>query len=337
MIRQKSRARWLALSVGWGVLTPAMANAADSLLNASYDPTRELYAEINPSFTQKWQAQTGQSVTIRTSHTGSGAQARAVIDGLDADIVTLAIPSDIAAIEKRGGKVAPGWAARLPNQSVPFTSTILFVVRRGNPKGIHDWADLVRPGISVITPNPKTSGGARWNYLAAWGWARRALGGDTKAQEYVAELFRHVPVLDTGARGSTVTFAQRGQGDVLLAWEDDANLAVRQLGRNKLEIVVPSISIEADPPVAVVDATVDRRGSRALAEAYLKFLFTPDAQEIAAKHWLRPTDPAVLARHPDLFPPVPTFTAAEFGSWDDIQRVHFDEGGVFDQIYQPGR
>ena len=323
-----------AWALAIGLASPA--RAAESMLNASYDPTRELYAEINPAFAQAWKAQTGQEITLRISHTGSGAQARAVIEGLDADVVTLAIPSDIAAIVNRGARIAPGWEARLPNQAVPYTSTILFVVRRGNPKGIHDWADLVRPGVTVITPNPKTSGGARWNYLAAWGWARRAYGDDAKAQAYMAQLYAHVPVLDTGARGSTITFAQRGQGDVLLAWEDDANLAVRQLGRNKLEIIVPSLSIEADPPVAVVDAVVDRRGSRALAEAFLRFLYTPEAQEIAARHWLRPTNTAVLARHADRFPFLPTFNAAEFGTWDVIQRVHFDEGGVFDQIYRPG-
>ena len=308
---------------------------AQTILNASYDPTRELYAEINPAFARAWQDQTRQPVTIRNSHTGSGAQARAVIDGLDADLVTLAIPSDIDAIVQHGGRVAQGWEAKLPNRAVPFTSTVLFVVRRGNPKGIHDWPDLVRPGVSVITPNPKTSGGARWNYLAAWGWARQTLGGDEKARAYVEELFRHVPVLDTGARGSTMTFAQRGQGDVLLAWEDDANLAVRQRGPSKLEIVIPSMTIEADPPVAVVDEVVDRRGTRRLAEAYLRFLFAPEAQEIAARHWLRPTDPAVMARHAGSFPAVPTFTAAQFGSWDVIQHTHFDEGGIFDQIYRP--
>ncbi len=254
-------------------------------------------------------------------------------------MVTLALQSDIDAITEHGALVAPGWRERLPNHSVPYTSTILLVVRKGNPKGIHDWADLVKPGVAVITPNPKTSGGARWNYLAAWGWALKANNGDqAKAQAYVAELFRHVPVLDTGARGSTITFAQRNQGDVLIAWEDDANLAVRQLGRDKLEIVVPSLTIVAEPVVAVVDRVVDRRGTRALADAYLRFLWTPEAQEIAARNFYRPLDPAILARHADTFPKVATFTIADtFGSWPDVQRTHFGDGGVFDQIYKPGR
>jgi sulfate transport system substrate-binding protein len=317
----------------------ARAQPAATLLNVSYDPTRELYAAINPAFAQAWRAQTGQAVQIRASHGGSGAQARAVIDGLEADVVTLALQPDIDAIGERAGLVAPGWRSRLPNGSVPYTSTILFVVRRGNPKAIRDWADLVRPGVSVITPNPKTSGGARWNYLAAWGWALRANNGDKdRARAFVAELFKHVPVLDTGARGSTITFAQRGQGDVLLAWEDDANLAVRQMGRDRLEIVVPSVSILAEPVVAVVDKVVDRRGTRALAEAYLRFLWTPEGQEIAARHWYRPTDPAVLARHAEQFPNLATFTVAEaLGDWPDVQREHFGDGGVFDQIYKPGQ
>ena len=319
-------------------LTPA-ARAQTSLLNASYDPTRELYAAINPAFAQAWKAQTGQDVVIRGSHGGSGAQARAVIDGLEADVVTLALQSDIDAIVDRSAQVAPGWRDRLPNRSVPYTSTILFVVRKGNPKGIHDWADLVRPGVSVITPNPKTSGGARWNYLAALGWALKANNGDqAKARAYVAELYKHVPVLDTGARGSTITFAQRGQGDVLIAWEDDANLAVRQMGRDRLEIVVPSITIVAEPVVAVVDKVVDRRGTRALADAYLRFLWTSEGQEIAARNFYRPLDPAILARHSDVFPKVATFTIADmFGEWPEVQRTHFGDGGVFDQIYKPGQ
>ena len=318
---------------------PARAQGAATLLNVSYDPTRELYAAINPAFIRAWKTQTGGDVQVRASHGGSGAQARAVIDGLEADVVTLALEPDIDAISERGGLVAPGWRDRLPNRSVPYTSTILFVVRRGNPKGIKDWGDLVRPGVSIITPNPKTSGGARWNYLAAWGWALRAQGGSpAKARAYVAELFKRVPVLDSGARGSTITFAQRNQGDVLLAWEDDANLAVRQLGRDKLEIVAPSVTIVAEPVVAVVDRVVDRRGTRALAEAYLRFLWTPEAQEIAAQHYYRPVDAAVLARHADRFPKVDSFTVAEaFGDWRDVQREHFGEGGVFDQIYTPGR
>ncbi len=321
------------------VALSSAARGQTTLLNVSYDPTRELYAAINPAFAKAWKARTGQDVTIRASHGGSGAQARAVIDGLEADVVTLALQPDIDAIAERGGRVATGWRERLPNGSVPYTSTILFVVRKGNPKGIRDWGDLVRPGVSVITPNPKTSGGARWNYLAAWGWALRAHDGDARrAQAFVTELFKHVPVLDTGARGSTITFAQRNQGDVLLAWEDDANLAVRQMGRDRLEIVVPSVSIVAEPVVAVVDKVVDSRGTRALADAYLRFLWTPEAQEIAARHYYRPVDPGVLARHRDVFPAVATFTIGEmFGTWPEVQRVHFGDGGMFDQIYKPGR
>lgn len=317
----------------------APAWAEQTLLNVSYDPTRELYAAINPLFVAAWRAKTGQSLLIRASHGGSGAQARAVMEGLEADVVTLALQPDIDAIATRTGLIAPGWRDRLPNGSVPYTSTILFVVRKGNPKAINDWADLVRPGVSVITPNPKTSGGARWNYLAAWGAALKANGGDQgKARAYVTELFKHVPVLDTGARGATMTFAQRRQGDVLLAWEDDANLAVRQLGRDRLEIVVPQVSIVAEPVVAVVDTVVDKRGTRAAAEAYLQFLWTPEAQEIIAQHYYRPTDPAVLARHRDLFARMQLFTLAEvFGNWATAQREHFSDGGVFDQIYKPGR
>jgi sulfate transport system substrate-binding protein len=331
--------RLVTLAVLASVALAPAARAQTTLLNVSYDPTRELYAAINPAFAKAWKAQTGQDVTIRASHGGSGAQARAVIDGLEADVVTLALQSDIDAITDRGGKVAPGWREKLPNHSVPYTSTILLVVRKGNPKGIKDWADLIKPGVSVITPNPKTSGGARWNYLAAWGWALKANNGDqAKAQAYVAELYKHVPVLDTGARGSTITFAQRNQGDVLIAWEDDANLAVNLLGRDKLEIVVPSITIVAEPVVAVVDKVVDQRGTRALADAYLRFLWTPEAQEIAAKNYYRPLDPAILARHADVFPKVNTFTIADtFGAWPDVQKTHFGDGGVFDQIYKPGQ
>ena len=331
--------RSLAMAALVALSLTSAAKAQVTLLNVSYDPTRELYAAINPAFAKTWKAQTGQDVTVRTSHAGSGAQARAVIDGLEADIVTLAVQSDIDAIAERGGQVAPGWRGRLPNGSVPYTSTILFVVRKGNPKAIRDWADLVKPGVSVITPNPKTSGGARWNYLAAWGWALRANNGDQgRAQAYVTELFRRVPVLDTGARGSTITFAQRNQGDVLLAWEDEANLVVRQRAGSGLEIVVPSFSIVAEPVVALVDKVADRRGTRAVADAYLRFLWTAEAQEIAAQHFFRPLDSAILARHADLFPKVATFTLAEvFGDWPSVQKTHFADGGVFDQLYKPGR
>ncbi len=312
--------------------------AQTSLLNVSYDPTRELYAALNKVFAAQWLKQTGQTVTLRSSHGGSGAQARAVIDGLEADVVTLALQSDIDAIAERSGLVVADWQNRLPNHSVPYTSTILFVVRQGNPKGIKDWPDLIRPGVSIITPNPKTSGGARWNYLAAYGYALRANGGDdAKARDFVSKLYHNVAVLDLGARGSTVTFANRGQGDVLIAWEDDANLAVKEMGRTKLEIVVPSITIKAEPTVAVVDKVVDRRGTRALAEAYLKYLYTPEGQELAAENYYRPTDKDVASRHAKDFPQVPTFSIDDFGGWRKVQALHFADGGVFDQIYKPGQ
>ncbi len=299
------------------MLCGGVAQAQQSLLTVSYDATRELYAEINRGV---------RDARVRTSHGGSGAQARAVIDGLEADVVALALAPDITAIEQ-AGLIAPGWAGRAPGGAVPFTSTVLFVVRAGNPKGIHDWPDLVRPGVAVITPNPKISGGARWAYLAAWAYAERA-GADPTA--FITALYRNVPILDSGARGSTITFAQRGQGDVLLAWEDEAALAVRQ--RPELEVVVPSLSIRAEPPVAVVDRVVDRRGTRALAEAYVAALFTPAVQEIAARHGLRPTDPAVLAAHAAQFPVVEQVTAESMGGWAMLQQRHFAEGGVFDQV-----
>ena len=319
------------------VLGPA-AHAQTTLLNVSYDPTRELYAEVNRVFPAIWKQQGGTDLVIRASHGGSGAQARAVIDGLDADVVTLALQSDIDAIAERSGRVAADWQARLPNHGVPYTSTILFVVRRGNPKGIHDWADLIKPGVEVVTPNPKTSGGARWNYLAAWGAALKANGGDeAKARAFVTQLFRHVPVLDSGARGATISFAQRRQGDVLLAWEDDANLAVKEFNPGSMEIVVPPISIKAEPVVAIVDRVVDRRGTRAAAEAYLRFLYTKQGQEIVARHFYRPLDPDVAAAHKADFPDVPTFDITLFGGWKQAQATHFADGGVFDQIYQPGK
>jgi len=322
----------------FALLLAPMARAQTILLNVSYDPTRELYAAYNKLFAAQWQQRTGQAVVLRASHGGSGAQARAVIDGLEADVVTLALQPDIDAIVEHAGLIAPGWRDRLPNHAVPYTSTIVFVVRKGNPKQISDWPDLIKPGVSIITPNPKTSGGARWNYLAAWGYALRANGGDAaKARAFVTEVFRHVAVLDTGARGSTITFAQRNQGDVLLAWEDDANLAVRELGRDRLEIVTPSISIKAEPVIAVVDHVVDRHGTRALAEAYLRQLYTPESQELIAQHYYRPIDAAVLARHAQTFPPIETFSIAEFGGWERAQPEHFGDGGTFDQIYQPGR
>jgi sulfate transport system substrate-binding protein len=318
------------------VLFHAGAAGSQTLLNASYDPTRELYAEINAAFVKAWQAKTGQTVTIRQSHGGSGGQARAVIDGLEADVATLALAYDIDAIQN-AGLIAPGWQKRLPENSSPYTSTIVFLVRKGNPKGIKDWGDLIRQDVRVITPNPKTSGGARWNYLAAWEYAKRQPGGnDAKAKEFVTALFRNVPVLDSGARGSTTTFVQRRIGDVLLTWENEAHLAVAE-SKGRVEIVVPSMSILAEPPVAIVDKVVDRKGTRALAEAYLKFLYTPEAQEIVAKHHYRPRDRKVAAKHAASFAPVKLFTIDEaFGGWQAAQKAHFADGGTFDQIYRPG-
>ncbi len=327
----------LAALMVLGLAAPALAQT--SLLNVSYDPTRELYAEVNKAFAASWEKQTGEKLTIRSSHGGSGAQARAVIDGLEADVVTLALQSDIDAIADRSGLIAEDWRDKLPNHSVPYTSRILLVVRKGNPKHIKDWGDLARPGIAVITPNPKTSGGARWNYLAAWGYALRQPGGsEASAREFVSKVYHNVTVLDSGARGSTITFAQRNQGDVLIAWEDDAILAVNELGRDRLEIVVPSITIQAEPVVAVVDKVVDRRGTRKEAEAYLRFLYSPEGQEIIAANHYRPIDKAVAAQTASQFPAVPVFTVDElFGGWRAVQAKHFADGGVFDQIYQPGK
>jgi sulfate transport system substrate-binding protein len=318
---------------------PLAEAAEQTLLNVSYDPTRELYADVNTAFAAAWKAKTGDDVTIRASHGGSGAQARSVIDGLEADVVTLALQSDIDAIADRAKLIAPDWRDRLPNHSVPYTSTIVFVVRKGNSKGLHDWPDLIKPGVAVVTPNPKTSGGARWNYLAAWGAALRANSNDqAKARAFITELYRHVPVLDSGARGATISFARRNQGDVLIAWEDDAILAVRDLGPDKLEIVYPPVSIRAEPVVAVVDKVVDRHGTRALADAYLGFLYTPAGQELVAKHYYRPLDQTVAARYASQFPAIQTFTVDEvFGGWRKAQPEHFGDGGIFDQIYQPGK
>lgn len=327
------------LSAGLGLVALSPASAQSTLLNVSYDPTRELYREFNAAFLEKWKEETGESVTIRMSHGGSGAQARAVIDGLEADVVTLALEADIDAIAERTGKIPPDWRARLPNNSAPYTSTIVFLVRKGNPKQIRDWGDLVREGVEVITPNPKTSGGARWNFLAAWAWALEEYGGDEeKAREYVGELYRHVPVLDTGARGSTTNFVQRGIGDVLLAWENEAFLAVQELGPEEFEIVVPSISIKAEPPVALVDGNVDQKGTRELAEAYLEFLYSDVGQRLAAKHFYRPAnldaaDPQDRERFPDL----KLVTLDDFGGWKEVQPRFFGDGAIFDQIYRPGR
>ncbi len=328
----KSAAAALLLTITIGSRPAA---AQDSLLNVSYDPTRELYREVNRVFPAVWQKQTGRSIAVNTSHGGSGAQARAVLDGLQADVVTLALASDIDALATRG-LVAKDWQTRLPEGSTPYTSTIVFLVRSGNPKAIRDWPDLVRSGVRVITPNPKTSGGARWNYLAALGWALRQPGGtEATGEAYLRRLFAQVPVLDTGARGATNTFVQRGLGDVLLAWENEALLSREELGADRFEIVYPSVTIRADPPVAVVDAVADKRGSRAPAEAFLRFLYSPEGQEIAARHHFRPRDPVVAARYEQKFPPVPTFGIELFGGWPEAQARHFAEGGVFDQVTTP--
>jgi sulfate transport system substrate-binding protein len=307
-----------------------------SLLNVSYDPTRELYQELNAAFGRHWQAKTGKAVTVQQSHGGSSKQARAVIDGLEADVLTLALAYDIDAVAE-SGLLPKDWQKRLPNNSSPCTSTIVFLVRKGNPKGIQDWNDLVRPGVSVITPNPKTSGGARWNYLAAWAYALKQPGGnDAKAREFVTALFRNVPVLDSGARGSTTTFVQRGIGDVLLAWENEAFLSIKELGPDKVDVVVPSLSILAEPPVAVVDKVVDKRGTRAVAQAYLEYLYTPEGQEIAAKNYYRPRLEATAKKYAAAFPRIDLITIdAVFGGWQRAQKTHFADGGVFDQVYAP--
>ena len=308
------------------------------LLNVSYDPTRELYRDINTQFAAAWQAQAKQKVNIRQSHGGSGKQARSVIDGLPADVVTLALSYDIDEIAQRAKLIAPNWQSRLPNNSAPYYSTIVFLVRKGNPKAIKDWDDLIKPGVGIITPNPKTSGGARWNYLAAWGFAKAKYGTPAKAKEFMTRLFRNVPVLDSGARGATTTFVQRGQGDVLLAWENEAFLAVNELGKGKFDIVVPSLSILAEPPVAVVDKVVDRRGTRKVAEAYLKYLYTPQAQATIAKHYYRPRNPQVAARYKSRFPNVQLLTIdRNYGGWARAQATHFNDGALFDQIFESAK
>lgn len=309
------------------------------LLNVSYDPTRELYQEVNSVFAKQWAAKTGDTVVIQASHGGSGKQARAVIDGLPADVVTLALAYDIDAIAEKGKLLPKDWQKRLPNNSSPYTSTIVFLVRKGNPKGIKDWDDLAKPGISVITPNPKTSGGARWNYLAAWGYALKKYGdSDAKARGFVARLFHNVPVLDAGARGSTTTFVQRGIGDVLIAWENEAILSMKELGQGQVEMVAPSLSILAEPPVAWVDKVASRRGTAEVAKAYLEFLYTPEGQEIAAKHYYRPRLESVASKHAATFPKISLFTIDEvFGGWNQAQAKHFNNGGIFDQIQQNER
>jgi sulfate/thiosulfate-binding protein len=315
----------------------SLAQATEvTLLNVSYDPTRELYVDYNAAFAKYWKAKTGQDVKINQSHGGSGKQARSVIDGLAADVVTLALAADIDAVATKGKLLPINWASRLADNSSPYTSTIVFLVRKGNPKGIKDWGDLIKPGIQVITPNPKTSGGARWNYLAAWGWALKQPGGsDATAKEFVKKLYKNVPVLDTGARGSTTTFVQRGLGDVLLAWENEAMLAVKELGADKLQIVVPSVSVLAEPPVAVVDKVVLRRGTREVAQAYLQYLYSKEGQEIVAKNYYRPRDAEVAAKYAAQYPKLNLVTIADFGGWGKVQPTHFGDGGVFDQIYSP--
>jgi sulfate transport system substrate-binding protein len=318
---------------------PLVAQAAPakvSLLNVSYDPTRELYAAVNKGFAAWWKQKTGQDVAIKQSHGGSGKQARAVIDGLEADVVTLALAYDIDAIASIGKLLPADWQKRLPNNSTPYTSTIIFLVKKGNPKGIKDWDDLVKPGVGVITPNPKTSGGARWNFLAAWGFALKKYGSEAKARDFTTRLFKNVPVLDSGARGATTSFAQRGLGDVLLAWESEADLVLAEFGRDKFEIVSPSLSILAEPPVAVVEKVAGKHGTTKVAEAYLQWLYTPEAQDIIGKNFYRPRDAAAAKKYAKQFPPITLFTIDEiFGGWAKAQKAFFDDGGVFDQIYLP--
>lgn len=354
----ESGLRWVgSLGLGMIMLVAGCGRQGDSagrtLLNVSYDPTRELYQDINQAFKEHWLKEAGQEVQLRQSHGGSGKQARAVIDGLEADVVTLALAYDIDIIQAKTGLIGEGWAARLPNNSAPYTSTIVFLVRKGNPKQIKDWEDLIREGVQVVTPNPQTSGGARWNYLAAWGYMLKKELGDLKrlndkaaaaqveqaqkkAREFVRQLFAHVPVLDTGARGATNTFVQRGVGDALLAWENEAMLTVKEVGADRFEMVTPSISILAEPPVAMVEKIAARHGTTALAEAYLKFLYTAAGQEIAARHYYRPRSPEIAEKHQGQFANVELFTIDDvFGGWQKAQATHFDDGGIFDQIYRP--
>ena len=334
MIQRKHFLKTLVATALVAVSGLAAAQTAPvTLLNVSYDPTRELYSEFNAAFAKHWKAQTGQDVTIKQSHGGSGKQARSVIDGIDADVVTLALAGDIDALYKNGGLIPQDWQKRLPHNSSPYTSTIVLVVRQGNPKGIKDWDDLLKPGISVITPNPKTSGGARWNYLAAWEFAKRKYGGEAKAKEFVKKLYENVPVLDTGARGSSVTFAQRNQGDVFISWENEAHLLEKEFG-NKVDIVYPSISILAEPPVTVVDKNVERKGTRKVAEAYLNYLYTDEGQDIAGKNFYRPISAKAQAKYVKQLPKLNLFTLeSAFGSWDKVGKEHFADGAQFDQIY----
>jgi sulfate transport system substrate-binding protein len=332
-------------SLKLGILVAAIFAAGPAgakevkLLNVSYDPTRELYQQINEVFARQWQAKTGDKLSIRQSHGGSGKQARSVIDGLEGDVVTLALAYDIDAIAEKAKLLPVDWQKRLPDNSAPFTSTIVFLVRKGNPKGIKDWEDLTKAGVSVVTPNPKTSGGARWNYLAAWGYALRKFGNDeSKARQLVAAIFKNVPVLDTGARGATTTFVQRGIGDVLVAWENEALLSLKESGQGSFELITPSLSILAEPPVAWVDKVVQRRGTAEIAKAYLEFLYTPEGQEIGAKNFYRPRLEAVAQKHASTFPKMNLFTIDKlFGGWQKAQKTHFNDGGVFDQIQRASR
>ena len=317
-----------------GAINASQAQAPLTLLNVSYDPTRELYLEFNAAFAKHWKATSGQDVTIKQSHGGSGKQARSVIDGLEADVVTLALAGDVDALSKQAQLIPPNWQKRLPHNSSPYTSTIVLVVRQGNPKGIKDWDDLVKPGIGVITPNPKTSGGARWNYLAAWEFAKRKYGSEAKAKEFVTKLFTNVPILDSGARGSSVTFAQRNQGDVFISWENEAYLLEKEFGA-KVDIVYPSISILAEPPVTVVDKNVDRKGTRKVAEAYLQYLYSDEGQEIAGKNFYRPTNDKIKAKYEKALPKLPLFTIEQaFGGWEKAAKDHFSDGAIYDQIFQ---
>lgn len=331
--------RRAAIAVGLSVSLAGLSAAAYAaeLLNVSYDPTRELYQEFNAAFAKHWKETTGEDVTVKQSHGGSGKQARAVIDGLEADVVTLALARDIDGIADKGKLLPADWQKRLEHASTPYTSTIVFLVRKGNEKGIKDWDDLVKDGVQVITPNPKTSGGAQWNYLAAWEYAKKKYGGDDKAKEFVAKLYKNVPVLDSGARGSTTTFVERGVGDVFISWENEAFLAQKELGPDKFEIVVPSLSILAQPPVAIVDKNVDKHGTRKVAEAYLQYLYSPEGQDIAGKNFYRPTDEKVAAKYAEQFPKINLFTIDDaFGGWKSAYETHFKDGGTFDQIYVPG-
>jgi len=324
----------LIATLAAGALAGSAFAKSVELLNVSYDPTRELYVEYNAAFAKHWKAKTGDDVTVKQSHGGSGKQARSVIDGLPADVVTLALAGDIDAISKNARSLPANWQTRLPHNSSPYTSTIVFLVRKGNPKAIKDWDDIVKTGVSVITPNPKTSGGARWNYLAAWEFAKRRLGSDEAAKGFVAKLYKNVPVLDSGARGSTTTFVQRGIGDVFLSWENEAFLAIKEFGADKFEIVVPSVSILAEPPVSVVDKNAKKRGTTEVAKAYLEYLYSEEGQDIAGRHFYRPTDPKVAAKYAGQFARVELFTIDQaFGGWAKAQTAHFDDGGTFDQIY----